>query len=198
VNESRNVNESRTVSGSSLKEIYLREAARIAEERERSSSLLLTTRISKPSCGKLGKISESGAIKSVPDVFSELTPREEDILMSIIRGKSNRLIGQDFGISENTVRNHVAKIMKKIKVNNRTEAAFLYYKKIAEKINEYEDDKPKEKTLLQKIIEEEKSSMGKKKIRKRIKEAARSRPPEILHPLEVRYGFLSKSSLEEN
>ena len=51
-----------------------------------------------------------------------LTPREQDILGWIYRGKSNIEIGLILGISQFTVKNHVQKILRRLNVLNRAQA----------------------------------------------------------------------------
>ncbi len=58
-------------------------------------------------------------------LFSELTPRERDILRLLAQGKSNREIAQTLYLTEKTVRNYVSNILRKLEVNSRTEAALL-------------------------------------------------------------------------
>ncbi len=53
----------------------------------------------------------------------ELTPREKEILPFLAQGLSNKAIAQQFEVSGNTVRVHIAHIMKKMDVGNRTQAA---------------------------------------------------------------------------
>ncbi|AOT69022.1 response regulator [Geosporobacter ferrireducens] len=61
--------------------------------------------------------------------FTEgLTVQEQKILDLIGLGKTNKEIAEELFIAEKTVRNYVSKIMKKIDVTNRTEAA-LYWSK---------------------------------------------------------------------
>lgn len=57
-----------------------------------------------------------------------LTPREEEILRLLATGESNRAIGKRLFISEQTVKNHVASIFRKLQVNDRTKAALLAVK----------------------------------------------------------------------
>ena len=52
----------------------------------------------------------------------ELTPRQLEILNSLSRGYSNAEIAEVFGISEFSVREHVANIMAKLDASNRAEA----------------------------------------------------------------------------
>lgn len=55
-----------------------------------------------------------------------LTPREESVLDLLCMGKSNKEIAAELGIAEKTVRNYLTKIMEKLNVNNRTEAALFW------------------------------------------------------------------------
>lgn len=57
------------------------------------------------------------------NVSTELTLREMDVLIHLTRGLSNREISAQLSIAENTVKNHVRKILAKLKLNNRREAA---------------------------------------------------------------------------
>lgn len=55
--------------------------------------------------------------------LDELTPRERDVLRLLIRGQSNRAIGEALSISEDTAKKHVQTIMLKLGVSDRTQAA---------------------------------------------------------------------------
>ena len=57
--------------------------------------------------------------------FSELTPREMEILCHLAEGQSNKLIARELGISNGTVKLHVRAILRKLKVRSRVEAAVL-------------------------------------------------------------------------
>ncbi len=54
---------------------------------------------------------------------SELTPREAAVLKAVRLGQPNKVIAYDLGISESTIKVHVHRIMKKLKVQNRTQIA---------------------------------------------------------------------------
>jgi two-component system NarL family response regulator len=56
---------------------------------------------------------------------SNLTPREHQVLQLVAKGLTNKEIGQAFGISDNTARNHVNSIIEKLQVSDRTEAATI-------------------------------------------------------------------------
>ena len=52
-----------------------------------------------------------------------LTEREREVFQWMQLGKSNNEISQVLGISRPTVKNHVQKILRKLGVSNRTQAA---------------------------------------------------------------------------
>jgi len=51
-----------------------------------------------------------------------LTPREQDVLLLLTKGLTNKEIANDLFISEKTVKNHLNKIFKKLNVSRRFEA----------------------------------------------------------------------------
>lgn len=57
--------------------------------------------------------------------LGELNPRELDVLELLVQGHRNRVIAERLHISEHTVKFHVAKILKKLDVTTRGEAAAL-------------------------------------------------------------------------
>jgi two-component system NarL family response regulator len=57
--------------------------------------------------------------RAMPD----LSAREQEVLALIARGRSNKEIGADLGVAENTVKNHVKVILEKLGVSARTGAA---------------------------------------------------------------------------
>lgn len=52
----------------------------------------------------------------------ELSAREKEVLDLIVRGKSNREIAVELGISESTVKTHVSVILMRLNVSDRTQA----------------------------------------------------------------------------
>lgn len=52
-----------------------------------------------------------------------LTARQREVLWLVAEGKSNKVIGRQLDMSENTVRNHVAAILDRLGVDSRLEAA---------------------------------------------------------------------------
>ena len=53
----------------------------------------------------------------------DLTPRELEVLTRIARGRSNHEIARELVVSEPTVRTHVANILSKLHLTDRTQAA---------------------------------------------------------------------------
>jgi len=60
--------------------------------------------------------------------ISPLTPREMEILKYIGQGYLNKQIAAELGISEQTIKNHVTSILRKLNANARTEAVVLALK----------------------------------------------------------------------
>jgi DNA-binding NarL/FixJ family response regulator len=61
--------------------------------------------------------------------ISPLTPREMEILDYIARGLLNKQIATQLGISEQTIKNHVTSILRKLNANARTEAVIVALKR---------------------------------------------------------------------
>ncbi|GAB4519976.1 MAG: response regulator transcription factor [Amphiplicatus sp.] len=57
-----------------------------------------------------------------------LTAREREILIEIARGKSNKVIAYDLGLTEGTVKGHVSTVLAKLGVDDRTQAALYAVK----------------------------------------------------------------------
>ena len=57
--------------------------------------------------------------------FSELTPRETEILEHLASGQSNKVIARELGIADGTVKLHVKAILRKLGVKSRVEAAVI-------------------------------------------------------------------------
>jgi DNA-binding NarL/FixJ family response regulator len=65
------------------------------------------------------------AVEEPPEVaplYTPLSNREIEILDYIARGNSNKEIAKSLKISDQTVKNHITSILKKLSVNDRTAA----------------------------------------------------------------------------
>lgn len=60
---------------------------------------------------------------------SPLSKREMEVLLYISQGKSNKEIAYALGISHQTVKNHVTAILRKLVVEDRTQAAIFAYRR---------------------------------------------------------------------
>jgi DNA-binding NarL/FixJ family response regulator len=64
----------------------------------------------------------SAARVGVEPLFVPLSPREVEILDYIARGHSNKEIARELDISDQTVKNHITSVLRKLAVNDRTQA----------------------------------------------------------------------------
>ncbi len=58
-----------------------------------------------------------------PDSTRSLTPREREVLQLVTKGMTNKEIGAQLHIAENTVKNHLRNILEKLHLQNRAQAA---------------------------------------------------------------------------
>ncbi len=80
-----------------------------------ASSLMAAHRPQEARCAAMG----SGV--------SGLTTRQLAVLEAVRRGKANKVIAYELNMCESTVKVHLRNIMKKLRVRNRTEAAFMVH-----------------------------------------------------------------------
>ncbi|MEU4226910.1 response regulator transcription factor [Nonomuraea sp. NPDC026600] len=59
--------------------------------------------------------------------LASLTGREEDVIRALARGLSNAEIGRDLRLSEATVKAHVSRVLAKLGLTNRVQAAILVH-----------------------------------------------------------------------
>lgn len=69
------------------------------------------------------------AASEVPAIASKakvaFTERERQVLASLLRGRSNKVIAGELNLSQNTIKSHISRIMHKLHARNRTEAVIL-------------------------------------------------------------------------
>lgn len=76
--------------------------------------------------GILARVVQGGEVtRKQASPFSELTPREMEILTHLAEGQSNKVIGRELGIADGTVKLHVKSILRKLGVHSRVEAAVM-------------------------------------------------------------------------
>jgi DNA-binding NarL/FixJ family response regulator len=68
----------------------------------------------------------------VLEIVSGFTHREEDVLAQLQLGHSNKIIAAELNMSENTVKMHIQHIMRKLRVQNRTEVVIQLGKRAAQ------------------------------------------------------------------
>jgi two-component system response regulator DegU len=76
----------------------------------------------------LQQFQELSARSEAEAFMSPLTPREIEILNYIAEGYLNKQIAAELGISEQTIKNHVTSILRKLNANARTEAVVVAIK----------------------------------------------------------------------
>ncbi|MBU5437807.1 response regulator transcription factor [Tissierella sp. MSJ-40] len=83
-------------------------------------NVLLQPEVAKKMVGAMGRKKHDNK-----NIFKELTKREYEIALLVGQGKSNKEIGQTLFITEGTVKNHLTKILDKLKLRDRTQLALL-------------------------------------------------------------------------
>jgi DNA-binding NarL/FixJ family response regulator len=64
---------------------------------------------------------------SKPDPLAQLTGREAEILKLVAEGLSNKEVAARLSLQEKTVKHHMTRVLAKLNVRNRTEAALLMH-----------------------------------------------------------------------
>lgn len=60
--------------------------------------------------------------ENTENVYSPMTPREIEVLELVAAGRTNKEIAARLAISNQTVKNHISSILRKLQVNDRTQA----------------------------------------------------------------------------
>ncbi|CAI8773715.1 Nodulation protein W [Pseudomonas sp. IT-347P] len=71
--------------------------------------------------GSRAALAEEQQLDSLRQTYRTLTPREQEIMASVVRGRLNKLIAADLNISEITVKAHRGKVMRKMKARSLAE-----------------------------------------------------------------------------
>lgn len=83
------------------------------------------TLLNKPVAAPRAERSKSELEAAYADAAKKLTPRQMDVMRLLARGESNKGIAEALGLSEGTVKVHVAAILKALKATNRTQAVLI-------------------------------------------------------------------------
>jgi len=67
-------------------------------------------------------------VSAFKEIIKPLSARETEVLSGVLRGMSNKEIASLLGISHQTVKNHVTSILRKLGVEDRTQAVVLALK----------------------------------------------------------------------
>jgi DNA-binding NarL/FixJ family response regulator len=71
---------------------------------------------------KMAAPKDDEAVDSIAAHIASLTPTQLKVLLGVMEGRLNKQIAYDLGISEATVKAHMTAILKKLDVQNRTQA----------------------------------------------------------------------------
>lgn len=75
----------------------------------------------------LSAFAEGAGTTPPPPPFEPLTDREEEVLVTVARGRTNSEIADELHISLSTVKSHLASLMQKLDARNRVEIAIWAY-----------------------------------------------------------------------
>ena len=100
----------------------IKQAIREAHEGEGHLNPFLVSRVLR----EFSRIGQTA--KQRKELFTELSRREMEVLEMLGKGLKNREIADALFVSEKTVKTHVGSVLKKLHVNDRTEAALLAQK----------------------------------------------------------------------
>jgi len=72
---------------------------------------------------QIGEAARGGGFQQHPSIASlGLTPRQTDVLALLLQGNPNKLIARELGLSVETVKDHVAAVLRVLNVSSRTQA----------------------------------------------------------------------------
>jgi DNA-binding NarL/FixJ family response regulator len=88
-----------------------------------SGDALLAPAVTRAVVEEFARRPAEAAAAEPPAAVADLTPRERQVLALVARGATNREIGLELHMAEKTASVHVSRILAKLDVRSRTEAA---------------------------------------------------------------------------
>ena len=85
-------------------------------------------------CRETAEIHDSILVaeNAAPRAAIDLTPREQNVVAALKLGLPNKLIAAKLQLSENTVKMHIQRIMRKCSARNRTEAVLFWMRNLSQ------------------------------------------------------------------
>lgn len=96
-----------------------------ALEAMKSSTIHLSSKLFKKANDGTVNFIQTDKRVTASTAIDKLTKRQQQVLTELAHGKCNRAIGQELHITENTVKIHVAAILRGLGIKNRTQAALV-------------------------------------------------------------------------
>ncbi|CAL9510050.1 response regulator [Streptomyces sp. enrichment culture] len=93
-----------------------------------SGEALLAPSVTKRLISEFAKLSQTPRpTVGVPAAYGDLTERETEVLVLIAQGLSNAEIAQRLVVAESTIKTHVSRVLVKLGLRDRTQAAVFAY-----------------------------------------------------------------------
>ncbi|MEU3843214.1 response regulator transcription factor [Streptomyces sp. NPDC028635] len=88
---------------------------------------LLAPSVTRRLITEFSRLSDTPRLASAAQAYGELTERETEVLVLIAQGLSNAEIAERLVVAESTIKTHVSRILVKLGLRDRTQAAVFAY-----------------------------------------------------------------------
>ncbi|GAA2723966.1 MULTISPECIES: response regulator transcription factor [Streptomyces] len=88
---------------------------------------LLAPAVTKRLIQEFSRLGAPTAAQTAPERVGDLTERETEVLVLVAKGRSNAEIAEHLVVAESTVKTHVSRILVKLGLRDRTQAAVFAY-----------------------------------------------------------------------
>ncbi|POX45141.1 DNA-binding response regulator [Streptomyces sp. Ru71] len=88
---------------------------------------LLAPSVTRQLITEFSRLTEAPRLPSAAQTYGELTERETEVLVLIAQGLSNMEIAERLVVAESTIKTHVSRILVKLGLRDRTQAAVFAY-----------------------------------------------------------------------